>query len=176
MPSQAHEEWIRGALERYEKSLCLYARRLLGDAERARDVVQDTFLRLCRERRERIEGHLAEWLFTVCRNRALDLRAKESPMRNLENPRTERLVGAESDPADRAERKEETGRLWRLVERLPKAQREVLLLKFQQGLSYREIGALTGHSVSNVGFLLHRAMGALRERLGPEIRLERAEG
>lgn len=176
MPNQPREEWIRSALERYERRLCLYAQRLLGDPERARDAVQDTFLRLCREPRERVEGHLAEWLFTVCRNRALDLRAKESPMRDLEDARTDRLVGAESDPSDRVQREEETGRLRRLVERLPDAQREVLLLKFEQGLSYREIGGLTGHSVSNVGFLIHRAMRALRESLAGEIRLERAEG
>ncbi len=39
--------WIRQALERHERPLVHYAARLIGDVERARDVVQETFLRLC---------------------------------------------------------------------------------------------------------------------------------
>ena len=51
-------------------AVALYATRLLRDAETARDVVQDTFLKLCASEFASIDGHLAEWLFTVCRNRA----------------------------------------------------------------------------------------------------------
>ena len=40
--------WIRATLERYERPLVLYATRLTGDSEQAQDVVQETFLRLCR--------------------------------------------------------------------------------------------------------------------------------
>ncbi|HED64337.1 MAG TPA: sigma-70 family RNA polymerase sigma factor [Planctomycetes bacterium] len=176
MQDQSHEDWIQDALERFERRLCLFAARLLGDPERARDVVQDTFLELCRQPRERIEGHLAEWLFTVCRNRALDERAKENHMQQSTQTSASTPAGSDLDPARIAETKEESGRIARLVGRLPEPQREVLLLKFQQGLSYREIGSLTGHSVSNVGFLLHRAMKALRERMAGEIQLEEAEG
>ena len=43
--------WIRSAVARYEGPLTLYAARRLGDADRARDVVQDTFLKLCRQER-----------------------------------------------------------------------------------------------------------------------------
>lgn len=50
--------WIAAAVEKYEAPLSRYAERLLGDAERARDVVQDTFLRLCRQDRDRVDGHL----------------------------------------------------------------------------------------------------------------------
>jgi len=45
----------------------------------------------------------------------------------------------------------------------------VLRLKFQEGLSYREIAAITDVSVSNVGFLLHTALKTLRGRLGGEV-------
>jgi RNA polymerase sigma-70 factor (ECF subfamily) len=70
----ADGEWIRGALERFEAPLTLYATRLLGDVHRARDVVQDAFLRLCRERRAKVEGRLPAWLYAVARNRAIDER------------------------------------------------------------------------------------------------------
>ncbi len=64
------ESWVTGAVARFEKPLFVYASRLLRDAEAARDVVQETFLKLCASERESVDDHLAEWLFTVCRNRA----------------------------------------------------------------------------------------------------------
>ena len=91
-PTEAH--WIRGAVGRFEGPLTLYAARLLGDAETARDVVQETFLRLCVQDRARVERHLAEWLFTVCRHRALDVLRKEGRMSRLSDER----VQAHADP------------------------------------------------------------------------------
>jgi RNA polymerase sigma-70 factor (ECF subfamily) len=52
------------------------------------------------------------------------------------------------------------------IESLPDNQREVIRLKFQQGLSYKEISAVTGLSVSNVGFLIHTGIKRVRENLG----------
>jgi RNA polymerase sigma factor (sigma-70 family) len=69
--------WIEQALERYERPLVGYALRLVGDPDAARDVVQDTFLRLCKADRRKVEQGLAAWLYTVCRNRALDLMRRE---------------------------------------------------------------------------------------------------
>lgn len=76
--------WVRSALERFEAPLTRYAFGITRDLERARDVVQDTFLRLCSENPARLDGHLAPWLFKVCRNRALDVRKKESRNRPME--------------------------------------------------------------------------------------------
>lgn len=52
--------------------------------------------------------------------------------------------------------------------RLPDHQREVLRLKFLSELSYREISDITGLSVSNVGYLIHTGLKALRAELNPE--------
>ena len=73
-------DWIRSALAQYEGALTRYATHLTGDVERARDVVQDTFLRLCSQKPSRVRDHLAQWLFTVCRNRALDVLRKDNRM------------------------------------------------------------------------------------------------
>src|SRR5262245_43068935 len=81
----ARNEWIRAALYRHEGPLLRYASRFLKDADQARDVVQETFLRLCREDRARIDGHLSPWLFTVCRNLALDVLKKERRMQALDD-------------------------------------------------------------------------------------------
>ena len=56
-------------------------------------------------------------------------------------------------------RKSETIRsLLELVEQLPGRDKEVVTLKFQQGLSYKEISEVTGLTVSNVGYVLHHAL------------------
>src|SRR5688500_16048837 len=77
--------WVADALEIHERPLIRYAKWLLGDLESARDVVQETFLRLCREDPARLEGHLAPWLFTVCRNLALDARKKAARMESIDD-------------------------------------------------------------------------------------------
>ena len=76
-------EWVRAAVDRYAGSLTRYAVLITGDLEQARDVVQDTFVRLCAEKPGTVNAHLAQWLFTVCRNRALDVQRKESRMEPL---------------------------------------------------------------------------------------------
>ena len=50
-----HGNWVREAVARFEGPLALYASRLMGDAESAHDVVQDTFLRLCAQDRGTVE-------------------------------------------------------------------------------------------------------------------------
>jgi RNA polymerase sigma-70 factor (ECF subfamily) len=158
--------WIRRALADYERPLVRYASRLVGDPDRARDVVQETFLRLCSEPRRKVEPHLGRWLFTVCRNRALDAGEKDRRMTPMTEPETGRESDRE-DPALSAERGDTNARVLRELERLPENQREVLRLKFQSGFAYREIAEVTGLSVGNIGFLIHVGLKTLRGRLAP---------
>ena len=93
-------EFIKRALEQYESPLIHYALRLTGNLDRARDVVQDTFLKLCRQPCGSFDGNLARWLFTVCRNGAFDLLRKERRMTTAvelsEQPSTTVLIYADS--------------------------------------------------------------------------------
>ncbi|MEM9493921.1 MAG: sigma-70 family RNA polymerase sigma factor [Myxococcota bacterium] len=165
MTESSKTMWIRAALRRFEGPLLRYAASITGDDERARDVVQETFLHLCQAERSQIETHLAAWLFRVCRNRALDLRRKETRMQSLEPVAEARLPSREPGPAAVAERSEGTAHLMEIVKTLPDNQREVMYLRFQSGLSYKEISAITGHSVSYVGVLIHGAVKIVRERM-----------
>lgn len=165
---QERANWVRSALDRFELPLMRYASGITGDAERARDIVQETFLRLCRERPARIADHLAEWLFTVCRNRALSVRRKESRMTTLNEIQVEQRPSPGLNPAEQVERDETSDRIRRLIETLPSKQREVVRLKFQAGLSYKEIGTVANLSVSNVGFLLHTALKTIRHEMAAE--------
>jgi RNA polymerase sigma factor (sigma-70 family) len=158
-------EWVRAALERHEASLLRYAQSLTGDPETARDVVQDTFLRLCTQAPEAVEGHLAQWLFTVCRNRVFDLRRKESRMSLLTDEDWESREATGPSPAASAAERDSAANVDRLLAGLPPSQREVVRLKFQGQMSYEEIAAVTSLSVGNVGFLLHTALKTLRQRM-----------
>lgn len=68
--------WVLTALEQNEAALLRYSATLVGTS-RAQDVVQDAFMKLCTQSFESVQGHIAAWLFTVCRNRALELRRAE---------------------------------------------------------------------------------------------------
>lgn len=162
MSRMSDSEWVVDALDRHERPLIRYATWLLGDSEMARDVVQETFLRLCREDPARLDGHLAAWLFTVCRNLALDTRQKASRSASLDNVE----VPVVYDLDGQHDARQALDRILDVLETLPRNQREVVYLKFQGGLSYKEIAAITALSTGNVGFLLHSAVRAIRSRLG----------
>jgi len=164
-PALNDAAWLHSVVELYENSLVRYAARLLGDVERARDVVQDTFLRLCREPRGKVEDRVRQWIFTVCRNRAMDVLKKENRMKALSDQQAEQCTSRDGDHTAVLERRETVGRATAILDGLPKNQREVIRLKVQNGLSYREISEVTGLSVSNVGFLLHKGIKTIRERL-----------
>jgi len=75
------------------------------------------------------------------------------------------LLDAEIGVDSNLENREAVGEIFRLVKDLPKNQREVVYLKFQCDLSYKEISEVTKLSVGNVGLLLHTALKAIRKRV-----------
>ncbi len=155
---------LNGLLRRFERPLLQYATRILGDRDRARDVVQETFVEWQRDERRQTDCAPAKWLFTVCRNRALNICRKEKRMTYLDEEILEKQAGAEPAPNERMERAEARGFLLRIVATLPSRQQEVLQLKFQNDLSYQEISEITQLSISHVGVLLHTALKTLRAR------------
>ncbi len=163
METQSHEDWISDAVRRFNRPLAQYAWHLLGDADRARDVVQDTFLRLCAQKRERLDGRLEPWLFTVCRNRAMDVLRKEKRMIPLTEAHDAALAERpEPTPAWAAD---DAPPLAQALERLPANQREVIRLKFLHNMSYRDISRVTGLTQNHVGVLIHNGILTLRRRL-----------
>ncbi len=161
--------WIDAALERYERSLVAYATRLFGgDLERARDVVQDTFLRLCKERPQSVEGHLKEWLFKVTRNRVLDVLRKENRMSGLTDEHERTRGGDPAATTAAVDLADEARSVFDRARELPESEREVLRLKFQHGLSYAEIAGVTGQPVGTVGWLVHKGIRSLRGKLTGE--------
>ena len=163
-------EWIVAAARRYERPLLAYVRRLLGDPERGRDVVQDAFLQLCKQNRADVEPRLAAWLFTVCRRRAVDVLRKENRMTTLSAEPPSRAGG----PETALEHKDAAEAILARLASLPAKEQEAVRLKFQQQFSYREIGEVMGLSESHVGVLIHMAIKSLRRSFAEPLKT--AEG
>ena len=157
--------WVQTALERFERPLLQYALSIVGELNRARDIVQETFMRLHKQEQEAIEGHLSQWLFTVCRNCALKSLKKEDRYIYVEASEFESKRCESLTPLMELERKERVSRLMELVKELPKNQQDVVRLRFHHHHSYQEISDITRLSVGNVGFLLNAAMRNLRLKM-----------
>ena len=157
------------AIEKYEKMLLKYAYNLTDNYTLAQDVVQDTFLKLCNADIEKVDTYLKAWLFKVCRNRALEILRKERRMSALTDQRIETTESREPSPYDRMKKDDSLSRITGMIDRLPEKQKEVIYLKFQHNLSYREISEITSLSVSNVGFILHTAIRQLRNQMTQEV-------
>jgi len=161
--SMKDTDWIASVLEEYERPLTRYASHILGDVERAREVVQDTFLKLCRQDRSRLHDHLAQWLYSVCRNRALDVLRKEKRMTALGEAQLN-LPARGPGISSVMESEEQLSGVMDIIRALPANQQEVIRLKFQGDLSYHQISQITKLSVSNVGFLIHTGLKTIREK------------
>lgn len=161
--------WIADAMREHQAPLVRYVARLVGgDFDRAQDVVQDAFLRLCKQPEDAVRDHVVEWLYTVCRNRAFDVMRKEGRMRAFAEGEVERVRTAEARPGKALEVAETQAAVLDLIDRLPTNQQEVVRLKFQSGFSYKEISRITEHSVSNVGYLIHMAVKQLRAEMAAQ--------
>ena len=161
---------LRSAMSDFEIPLTKYALSILGDLEQARDVVQDTFLKLYKQDPEKVRQKVKSWLFTVCRNHCYDLIKRNRKTSNLEEDEISYIASSEDNPFQvisflegREEIDEKIKILYSLIEELPSRQREVMRLKFQANLSYKEIAETIGISTSNVGFVMHSALKKLRE-------------
>ncbi|MDR2430039.1 MAG: sigma-70 family RNA polymerase sigma factor [Puniceicoccales bacterium] len=157
----------------HQRALIGYARSLVRNDATAHDIVQETFLRLCKSPQQ--PANPKAWLYRVCRTRAIDWWRQNqrehlipATTTNDDNPDTdffERQPDPAPTPPDTLEHTETLHALNAQLETLTPRQRELLRLKFQAGLSYKEIATATGLTPTNVGFILHTTLATLRQRL-----------
>ena len=164
--ADADSERMQTLMKRFEIPLVQFATQITGDRERAKDVVQETFVKFQRNGALSQQSEPATWLFTVCRNGALNVCRKEKRMMYLDEEMIESREDKQPMPYEELERKESAGFLLRIVATLPPRQQEVLQLKFQSDLSYQQIAAITKTTANNVGVLIHTALKTLRRRYG----------
>jgi len=153
-----------GILERYERPLIRYAFGYVRDMDQARDIAQEVFIKLTRHIKTLDQSRLAPWLFTVCKNRALDYQRKHQRLVPMETIALDDHTSPAPRPSDALEAQELNQQLSQWMAELPDKQREAVKLKFETGLSYKEISEVLDTSIGNVGTLIHLGVTQLRER------------
>ena len=146
-----------------EGPLLAYVNRLMNDREEAQDVVQESFLRLHRHFDEVRQPKA--WLYRTARNLSFSHKRKHgkvipfSPIagKDEEGPTLE-VPDEEPLPDARIERLESVGMAMLCLERLAEDVRDLVRMKFVEGLSYKDMSARTGMTVGNVGYKLHHAI------------------
>lgn len=166
-------------VRRYRTRLLAFVHRMIGDAERAEDLVQETFVRVHRHlHRFDPSRKFSTWIYTIASNLAKnELRNRSrSP---LVFPESSRPPGDETRPLEAEDwlnapdRLYRHRRLYRLVRdvanRLPDHQREVFILRELRGKSYEEIAQETDTNLGTVKSRLNRARTAFAAMIEPEL-------
>lgn len=148
-----------------------YVYHMLGDADDADDIKQDTFLKAYRSLPNfRGECSLQTWLLKVagnlCRDRikSRTRRGEVSLVPEIEvDLRDTSELG--SDPASLLEKKDLHAAVYRVLSGLPDSQRDLIVLRDVEGLSYQEISVVLGCSVASVKLRLFRARRGFKDRV-----------
>jgi RNA polymerase sigma-70 factor, ECF subfamily len=161
-------------VERYQSRAYRLAWSLLRDAEDARDVSQEAFLRVYQSAaRFRGEARFSTWFYRILVNLALDHRRRRRWWQRVvahdrddeDVALVERQPAREPDPGDRVSEEQTMTRVWDAVHRLSPQQRTAVVLSVQEQLSTAEIAAVLECSEPTVRVHLHRAVQALRKTL-----------
>jgi len=154
------EAAVAELVERFSPRLRYFLRKLLSSADGAEDALQDVWLDVVRGL-VRLEDPqaLVAWLYRIARDRAYGRLRKA---RRLELPLDE--VGLE-EPAVESEAKfsaEDAAQIHTALDELPAQQREVLVLRFLEGMGYEQIARVVDCSVGTVRSRIHYAKRALK--------------
>jgi RNA polymerase sigma-70 factor (ECF subfamily) len=151
-------------VERHAPALARFAASL-GQRSDIEEVVQDTFVRAFGSIESfRADSSLRTWLFTIERRLILDRRRAER-RRKDDTAVDERDAATEFDALDEIVAEEAQTRVQRAVEQLSRLQREVFLLRVNEGLSYKEIAEVVGSTEGAARVHYHNAMRAVKESL-----------
>jgi len=168
-----HRDSLRILLERYWSSLVGYAAGFVGGRDPAKDVVQDTFIRVWTKREEWSSGgSVSAYLYRIVRNLSLNARRDRSTARRHDD-----LCGvtrAREDPPRRPDEALEAASLRAeveaAIEALPERRREVFVLSRFHGLTHREIAETMEISPQTVSNQMTAALAELRRTLCHHLR------
>lgn len=160
--------WVEAVVATHETALLRYAARIVNSATAAQDVVQNVFIKLVRQPDASAlpPDQLKGWLYRVTHNEAVDHVRRESRLQLLHERQGEDPVFAPPESiGDPAPPDERVAVVLTAVRHLHPREQQVVLLRLQEGLSYKEISDVTGRSEGNVGNILHHAVHKLSRRL-----------
>jgi len=151
---------FEGVVRRYHDRAYWAAANLLGDAEEARDVAQESFLRAYRALgRFDFAMSFYTWLYRIVINLCIDRMRKRSRLKSVSIDDLAPVLRADesSRPDQPIERLETKTRVRQILEELPEKYRRVMVLRELEGWSCKEIAAIVRSTHSTVRWRLHVA-------------------
>ena len=163
------DEAFRVLVDREKANVIGLCRRVLGDRTEAEDVAQEAFLQAYRALPTfRGDGPFGAWLGRIAMRMAIARLKQPAPLRADPTRAEGWLVNpAESaDPQSITLDDERRAEILQAISKLPEAQRRIVAMRFYGDMSLDEISSATGAPLGTVKSRLHRALAALRGRLG----------
>lgn len=135
--------------------------RMVGDRMEADDLCQETYIRVHRGlKRFRLESSFSTWLYRISVNVANTFFRKRKLRQTLF-----RSVNPDDLPSQGGDHETVFPALWKAVGKLPKRQREVVILRIFQGLAFKEVGGILNILENNAKVNFHYALKNLRKAL-----------
>ena len=153
--------------DEYHLPIYRYIYRQVADVETARDLAGEVFQRFLQavKNRKGPQQNLKAWLYRTAHNLVVDHYRRQQHRQHL--PLDEELAGADYDPEGLAEHYLSAAAVRSALQHLTPDQRQVIILKFLEGLSNQETAAVLNKPVGAIKSLQHRALAALQRHLAP---------
>jgi RNA polymerase sigma-70 factor (ECF subfamily) len=164
MAQRGEPDAFRWLVDRYEQRLLYFIRRIVDDADRALDVLQEVWITVFRRMKAlKAPEAFRVWLYRIARDKAIDhlrgdRRHKDAVGESIDDSTVEA-----SDNSEGLERIENVELIHRLLEKLTPAHREIVTLRFLEQMALDDIAAVVGCSIGTVKSRLHYALKRLQE-------------
>jgi len=156
MTTEEFKQNILGLQPRLQRT----AEGIVGDPDSAADAVQEAVITLWEQRATLKAQDMERLSLTIVKRRSIDMLRKQKPTVSID---TEQLMQWEVPDEDPLEERYQLAR--KLVDQLPERQRNAILMKYEKGLSNKEIERATGMSSTHLYATLSRAYKALRNAM-----------
>jgi len=167
------EDSFEELVRRYQRPLVAYVYRMVGNYDAALDLTQEVFIKVYNSlHRYRSEYKFSTWIYRIAHNVAIDhLRRASTHEANLQLESADGelydrpVFSRHATPEQASEQAERCTTIEDVVQALPAAYRELILLRHAHDFSYDEIAEVTGLPLGTVKNRIFRARACVRERL-----------
>lgn len=155
---------------RYQTDLFNFIWQMLRQTQDAEDAMQETLIKAMRALpRYREESHFKSWLFRIAHNEVVNtIRRRQRVELHDEPPGANRAETGNPFGAQRLEGQERLSALERAIDQLPDLERQVVLLRMQQELSFKQIAEIVNAPIGTVLGRMHQAKQRLKQALQPD--------
>ena len=164
------KEIFREIVERYQNKLFRYARYLVQDEHKAKDIVQESLIKAYVNLYGfDVNKKFSSWMYRIVHNEAVDeIRKSSKTVLGLPLEALASLTDVDHNPSENFEKEEARGMVKRCLAKLPVKYREVLALFYLEEKSYNEISDILRTPMGTVGTRIHRGEKMLRKICGEE--------